>query len=1025
MPKGVPTTRGADGKRLVHWLGHILGLTAALFSLGASAQLSVSESGSPIYSHPIAVPPGIGNLVPNIGLLYAAGGVNGPVGHGWSIQGMSAITRCAGIRAIDGSPRAVDFSGNDKLCLDGQRLIQTDANGAPSAFPQLNDSLGGSGLVREYRTEKDSGARIRAYDSAAGVAANGPAYFKVWTKGGQIYEYGDNTNATAKAAITVQGDGVVSVWAVSRISDTLGNYIDFQYEQREVPWGSGPTANSPTPGKEWNLLEIRYTGTSTAQPRNRVQFVYSDRPVAPANTVQDRAETYHQGKKNVSVRRLDAVKTYTNWAGDEAPYGMPETTPYPAVPAAGAIKVKAVKLAYEQGPVTNRSRVKTITECVGAAEAQCLPPVKFNYAGGGDEAFEPVTAFNLGTLPLLSAAGDIGVLTGDFNGDGRTDLIRWTDDPNVNLLYFAREDGSFEPQINFNVRYDYLVKSDGCFFTYAIDLNGDGLTDLLRYSNALRIDGTACPSYGQSLAFISAGDGTFVRKVLPSTLVLKRLVSVVSYPCNGIVGWKIGCDEPLIKWTNGANFFLIDVNGDGLLDIITTTLPAMTAALLEPGDPCLSVACTRVYLGDGTGNFSEVASNLLHYSLYTDPAKWGYVRSLQAVVDVNGDGLLDLRGVGNPFVAGGLTDWTSNGDDNFTATPNSAYGCKHPIDVNGDGKADCLFAANNGPSSNSLLTANGISAYRAAQFNLVAPGNELVTQLSAPTAGIGVEVIDINGDGRSDLLRWADQVENNTVYLSRGDGSFTASTTFNLNSAETQLRRSDGSTDFVLGDFTGSGSIQMLRMKSSPTAGPATANQLYRKVDRTVPDQLVSVTGSTGLKTDLTWVSLASPDSGSVVRYTSDRSVPGATNTNAAVYPMVDVTAPIYVVTKSETDIGVDIGSGPSKVATEYSYTGLKANLNGRGLLGFREVRRQSPGPNGAALSIVTQYLQDFPYTGSVKHSETRLGTLDDTAAQVLSSSGFWYCDKTAEAGAEVPSLTFTPGTPCPSTAKVVRPYLR
>ncbi|KNZ32392.1 MAG: hypothetical protein AD742_11470 [Methylibium sp. NZG] len=420
----------------------------------------------PAFSHSIAVPPGIAGLMPNVGLLYGGGGINGPVGHGWSIQGVSAITRCPGIRAIDGTPRAVDNGASDKLCLDGQRLIQTDAGGSPVAFPQSNDALGGTGMVREYRTEKDSFARIRAYGAAAGTAANGPAYFKVWTKAGQVYEYGTNANTTANATITVQASGTaVSVWAVSRISDTLSNYIDFQYEQRDVAWGSGPTTGSPTLGKEWNLQEIRYTGTPTQQPMNRVQFIYSDRPDTPGSA-QDRSEAYHQGKKNVSVRRLDAVRTYTNWAGNAAPY--------PAAAPAGAIKVKTTKLVYELGPVTKRSRVKTITECVGAAETQCLPPTSFSYAAGGNDAFQANLLFGtspLATLTLHDPAGNYGVIPLDFNGDGKTDLLRWSTNPAENRLYASVGGGTFTQVPNglgngqFNITDQQLFGAAGCFFS--------------------------------------------------------------------------------------------------------------------------------------------------------------------------------------------------------------------------------------------------------------------------------------------------------------------------------------------------------------------------------------------------------------------------------------------------------------------------------------------------------------------------------------------------------------------------------
>ena len=183
---------------------HVGAVTAVLAALASSAhaQLGVSDGGTPSYSQAIAVAPGVAGMSPKIGLFYAGGGVNGPVGHGWSVQGISTITRCPATRATDGKAAAVAYGRTDKLCLDGQRLIQTDESGNPAAAqnansvpvaPQVNDAAGLASGYREFRTEKDTYARVRAYGYANGdtTGASGPAYFKVWTKSGQIYEYGD------------------------------------------------------------------------------------------------------------------------------------------------------------------------------------------------------------------------------------------------------------------------------------------------------------------------------------------------------------------------------------------------------------------------------------------------------------------------------------------------------------------------------------------------------------------------------------------------------------------------------------------------------------------------------------------------------------------------------------------------------------------------------------------------------------------------------------------------------------------
>ena len=703
------------------------GLTLALGAPVAQAQVSVSSSGSPSYGQAIAVPPGIGGMQPNLSLMYAGGGVNGPVGHGWSVQGISMITRCPATRYTDGAPKGVVFASADKLCLDGQRLIQTDANGTPSAFPQIDDARGLASGWREYRTEKDSFARIRAYGTTGVADTNGPLYFKVWTKAGQIYEYGATPTADAntKAAVAAQGKPVIMVWAVARVSDVVGNYIDFKYEQRDVAWGSGPTVGSPTLGREWNIAEIQYTGNSSnAQvPANKVIFRYSDRTL-------DKAEAYQQGSKNVSVRRLDGIDSYVN---------SPNNTALGA--AVGAVKVRTTNLAYDNTGVTKRSRLASITECTGAATPVCQPPVRFTYANGGNEAFTASTTFNLATTALMNNTGTMGVIPIDFDSDGKTDLLRWSDTPAQNQLWKSNGDGTFTTVPAFNITTEKLFSSDGCYESILMDYNGDGLVDILRVVKS------GCANRTHIL-YLSSGNGAYVAQTMPAAIALDKTKITYQQPsCSALPGrvWSR---------TEGRYYYVADVNGDGIPDITTSIAPAWTWTCDEPPDfstLCATLVCTRVFLGSTTGAFTEVTpSNVSNRSLYRDPALDKDVKWRNAefdVADADGDGIADLNSsesgtwLSRPGPGGALSFDPLSGGSNLN--------CRRAIDANGDGRADCLNLSAT-VTSNALLTSTGYAAFNASAFNLNTTGNELLG------TGVGTVVLDFNGDGRTDILRWKD-----------------------------------------------------------------------------------------------------------------------------------------------------------------------------------------------------------------------------------------------------------------------------
>ncbi len=86
----------------------------------------VSESGGAVCQLPLTAPAGTSGMAPKLSLGYNSQGNNGPLGVGWSLNGLSAITRCRATQAQDGLIDAVDFDAHDRFCLDGEKLMAVE-----------------------------------------------------------------------------------------------------------------------------------------------------------------------------------------------------------------------------------------------------------------------------------------------------------------------------------------------------------------------------------------------------------------------------------------------------------------------------------------------------------------------------------------------------------------------------------------------------------------------------------------------------------------------------------------------------------------------------------------------------------------------------------------------------------------------------------------------------------------------------------------------------------------------------------
>lgn len=860
--------------------------------------------------------------------------------------------------------------------------------------------------------------------------ASGPAYFKVWEKGGEIVEYGDNRtdcttapNAIVTASYTsVQTVHFAQQWLRSRSNDIHGNHVDYKYQQRDVATGSATLSGQN--GHEWVLAEIQYGG-------NKVVFNYSDR--AAAGVTRDISQAYHAGSKTIIAYLLQSITTYVN-------------TPSATVGnVTGGVPVQTTKLTYERGGLTQRSRLHSIQSCAGdVSSSACQPAETFGYSTGGAESYQPSTKFNLGgaslftpvpTNDFVDVVGNTGILTADFDGDGKTDILVWSINPAQNQLWHSNGDGTFT-QVpagtgphQFNLANEVLSSLDGCETSLIMDFNNDGLPDILRYSGAaamaapgLTVSGSpgVCSqsSVGMtSVLFLNNGDGSFTKvpinlNSLDSTvqqMIQNRQETIVrpSTPPSTVTGYY---------WNQGSDFFLLDVDGDGILDLVTTIRPAWSFynayQYMNRPDDCASVTCTRVFKGDGHGNFNEIPTNLAHYSLFRP----GHEFPLGGMAfDQDEDGLPDLNvySVSDPgsaiaptgALAGSYTA-RSRGDGNFDLiasgdiATDSQSSAKRPLfrlNYTGDGTLD-------------FMSAEGIAYIQGG------PGSFL-WRVSSPLFGVnmldvgltslylGATGTDVIGDGRDDIV-----TEGGSAYISNGDGSFNASSIFNTGVLRLHDSSNHTTQSYTVGNFTGSGQAEFL------TVGPA-GNKLWVKTDASMPDLLTSVTDHNGRKTSYTYVPLSNPNVSATdplgPRYVSDRGTPfAATGTQN------DRSPPMYVVATVKTDDGV----GGTRTE-DYSYAGMKVDTAGRDNLGFRVIRHQAPAANGVAHTSETTYLQTFPYIGLPATQSIYSAALNAVStSNLLSHKTDVYCDQTSASGADDQAVAS--GVPCTSTAVIRRPYV-
>ena len=660
--------------------------------------IDVSPMGAATYTIPIEVVSGTQGMQPSLSVVYNSFGGMGLPGMKWNLAGLSAITRCGQTPYYDDNITGIQFNGNDRFAIDGNRLLQIS-----------NGIYGGNG--EKYATEMENFTRVFSYGKLLGP----PAYFIAYTDDGSIIKYGTSDNSRQ----FMKNSSNILSWLIDAIEDFNGNYMSFHYDR-------------PNNDGEILISEIQYAGNTSAG-----------------------ISTYAKVTFGYDIA-LDMFDNNTRFISGYA------LSPQKRLLTSITVSYKdTVVRKYEFRYNTNVTGERTahLNEVVLYGEGVNPPQLNATLIKWGDNYStflqKPITGFP-------SDFPDGKLLPGDFNGDGYTDFvvydINWSGGKSWKAFIYNSENGTYEQKasgiytsednndmffaqeinedgkdelivglkkynasqrIYYHEFTKYKIKEGGGTTTISIinvdnfnnivfgDFDGDGSIETIYVTGTVKSAG----GNAYNVNYVLSGVSTFPIEIdedYYGTGVPKLYVDVLDFNGNGKKNIKATLlDKTKIYEFNGSSFetifssgpqydphynakytFYGDVNGDGISDILVCEYWKNRWLLF-------------IAKGDGTYIENDLGDELdIVYSFQTNE-----LESKIRFVDINGDGKEDIiQGVkvGSTTTFNILlSDGCINGEYKWRKTTmTDIAGHYEPLenwsvgDYNGDGRPDIILKNN-------------------------------------------------------------------------------------------------------------------------------------------------------------------------------------------------------------------------------------------------------------------------------------------------------------------------------------------
>lgn len=515
--------------------------------------IEVNGAGQLSYTLPVALPPGVKSVAPQINLTYSSGATNGIAGYGWNLSGLTSISRMVKTVEIDGEAKGVQMDYSDYYSFNGQRLILKSGE------------YGKNGA--EYVTEKYSNIKIKSVGTDWN--AIGPIYWEVTFEDGSRAWYGNDPLARTYLE-----------YNITKWMDPQGNYISYSYTQNynvayisSIEWGGNEVLSLP----HFNRIDFTYTSRGLIEDSYVGGLRFLQNNLLSEIQVKSNGESF---KKYVISYQTNGtnyqlVNKITEYNADNES-AMPVSFSYPA-------PTQPV-LEFSNNNVDSFENVKLTGDFNGDSYLDFVLNNGVVKLGGLNDTFSDISTgkvFNSEAKVVHSLLDEEGQV---YNGNG---IVQY--EAGKVTAYILRNNSFvkvFEKSIYDPSTCTPQPGGTGCSTTLSLfnegDINGDGISDVFvslkqRICQFVQIPGCNDTGYNATVARNEGEE--IIRPPLCQQLecysyVLANYIIDLKNPSNPLATFSLDSGINENSYTN-QQFF--DLDGDGKVDIINVSNSNFTA----------------------------------------------------------------------------------------------------------------------------------------------------------------------------------------------------------------------------------------------------------------------------------------------------------------------------------------------------------------------------------------------------------------------------------------------------------------